>query len=128
MRHSSIDLTMNTYTDPKLLDVYGALEALPALDLATSITAEPMPQRAAGIEDMASAMVAPTVAPNPGQMGQSVSIADIASADGDERSVPPRSPGNREKPSKKALSAGVANKASKVGMTGFEPATSTSRT
>jgi integrase len=24
-RHSSIDLTMNTYTDPKLLDVHGAL-------------------------------------------------------------------------------------------------------
>jgi integrase len=31
MRHSTIDLTMNTYTDPKLLDVAGALDALPAL-------------------------------------------------------------------------------------------------
>ena len=27
MRHSSIDLTMNVYTDPKLLDVAGAMEA-----------------------------------------------------------------------------------------------------
>ena len=26
MRHSTIDLTMNTYTDPKLLDVQGALK------------------------------------------------------------------------------------------------------
>ncbi|MBU4273250.1 MAG: tyrosine-type recombinase/integrase, partial [Planctomycetes bacterium] len=26
MRHSSIDLTMNVYTDPKLLDVAGAME------------------------------------------------------------------------------------------------------
>lgn len=34
MRHSSIDLTMNVYTDPKLLDVAGALEALPELPLA----------------------------------------------------------------------------------------------
>jgi hypothetical protein len=31
MRHSSIDLTMNIYTDPTLLDVAGAVEALPEL-------------------------------------------------------------------------------------------------
>ena len=31
MRHSSIDLTMNVYTDPALLDVHGALDALPSL-------------------------------------------------------------------------------------------------
>lgn len=31
MRHSSLDLTMNVYTDPELLDVAGALEALPKL-------------------------------------------------------------------------------------------------
>ena len=33
MRHSSIDLTMNVYTDPRLLDVTGAMEALPRLPL-----------------------------------------------------------------------------------------------
>jgi hypothetical protein len=33
MRHSDIRLTMGVYTDPKLLDVRGALEALPALQL-----------------------------------------------------------------------------------------------
>jgi len=31
MRHSSLDLTMNVYTDPQLLDVAGALERLPQL-------------------------------------------------------------------------------------------------
>ena len=31
MRHSSLDLTMNVYTDPSLLDVAGALQALPKL-------------------------------------------------------------------------------------------------
>jgi integrase len=31
MRHSTIDLTMNVYTDPRLLDVSGAVEALPGL-------------------------------------------------------------------------------------------------
>ncbi|MCE9591738.1 MAG: tyrosine-type recombinase/integrase [Planctomycetes bacterium] len=30
MRHSTIDLTMNVYTDPALLDVAGAVEALPS--------------------------------------------------------------------------------------------------
>ncbi len=33
MRHSKIDLTMNTYTDPKLLDVSGAMDALPELPI-----------------------------------------------------------------------------------------------
>ena len=35
MRNSSLDLTMNVYTDPSLLDVAGALEALPRLSLMT---------------------------------------------------------------------------------------------
>jgi integrase len=33
MRHSSIDLTMNVYTDPRLLDVHAALDSLPELSL-----------------------------------------------------------------------------------------------
>jgi integrase len=33
MRHSKIDMTMNLYTDPRLLDVRGALDALPSLPL-----------------------------------------------------------------------------------------------
>src|SRR5262249_52237416 len=33
MRHSKIDLTMNVYTDPRLLDVRAALDVLPALPL-----------------------------------------------------------------------------------------------
>jgi integrase len=33
LRHADINLTMNVYTDPKLLDVHGALEALPELPL-----------------------------------------------------------------------------------------------
>ena len=33
MRHSSIDLTMNVYTDPALLDVAGAIESLPDLPI-----------------------------------------------------------------------------------------------
>jgi hypothetical protein len=33
MRHSRAELTANVYTDPKLLDVAGAIAALPALAL-----------------------------------------------------------------------------------------------
>ncbi len=42
LRHSSLDLTMNVYTDPQLLDVAGAMEALPVLapDMGSLTTAE----------------------------------------------------------------------------------------
>ena len=43
MRHSKIDLTMNIYTDPKLLDVAGAMEVLPALPLGTGLQGKPPP-------------------------------------------------------------------------------------
>ncbi len=33
MRHSSLDLTMNVYTDPTQLYVAGAMEVLPELEL-----------------------------------------------------------------------------------------------
>lgn len=36
MRHSTLELTMNTYTDPRLLDVAAALNVLPSLPLAPS--------------------------------------------------------------------------------------------
>ena len=36
MRHSKLELTMNVYTDPELLDVAGAVEALPALTVPES--------------------------------------------------------------------------------------------
>jgi len=41
MRHSSLDLTMNVYTDPELLDVAGAVEALPELSLSNEGQAKP---------------------------------------------------------------------------------------
>ena len=36
MRHSDITLTLGIYTDPKLLDVHGAMDALPELPLSSS--------------------------------------------------------------------------------------------
>ncbi|MDA1252832.1 MAG: site-specific integrase, partial [Planctomycetota bacterium] len=43
MRHSSIDLTMNVYTEPRLLDVAGAMESLPNLPLDSKARQSPKP-------------------------------------------------------------------------------------
>jgi integrase len=51
MRHSSIDLTMNVYTDPKLLDVFGAMNALPELPLDGKSTSERTSIEATGTDD-----------------------------------------------------------------------------
>ena len=40
MRHSSLELTMVAYTDPALLDVAGAVEALPSFTPANTGDAE----------------------------------------------------------------------------------------
>jgi integrase len=40
LRHGSIELTMQTYTDPKLLDVAGALDVLPSLPLDDSLRSQ----------------------------------------------------------------------------------------
>lgn len=41
MRHSSLNLTMNVYTDPTLLDVAGAVEVLAELGLTGVTEARP---------------------------------------------------------------------------------------
>jgi len=63
MRHSDISLTMNTYTDPKLLDVHAALNSLPSLSLTN--------------DQADRQQVAPDcVAPNSAQSSEPVTIAD----------------------------------------------------
>ena len=50
MRHSDPKLTANVYTDPKLLDVRGALDALPSLPLGEGPTVERERARATGTD------------------------------------------------------------------------------
>jgi hypothetical protein len=71
MRHSKIDLTMTAYTDPRLLDVRGALDALPALPLDSDREVA----RATGTGDVARTL-APTLAPTPDNLGQPPSFVD----------------------------------------------------
>jgi hypothetical protein len=94
MRHSRIDLTMNVYTDPKLLDVHGALDALPALSLnpekGSLISESALPlatgtshacaREAMPFADRTVRAVAPTVAPslgNPDNLRSSVDNAAL---------------------------------------------------
>ena len=81
MRHSTIDLTMSVCTDLKLLDVAGALDALPALPLSGD-GAEGEAARATGTDDPqrnrvqpVAPLVAPTVALNWCNQGQPLSVS-----------------------------------------------------
>jgi len=69
MRHSDIKLTMNVYTDPKLLDVRGALDALPLLTLQVNHP-ERGENRATGTDGEAR-----TLAPTADNSGQTLSTA-----------------------------------------------------
>lgn len=71
LRHSSLELTMQLYTDPRLLDVAGALAALPALPTAD---APPETARATGTDDARA--VALTVALTSGRTRQNESLSD----------------------------------------------------
>jgi hypothetical protein len=64
MRHSDLKLTANVYTDPRLLDVHGALDALPSLPLDAEPAADRERLRATGTDDHHS------VAPNADKLGQ----------------------------------------------------------
>ena len=72
MRHSDIKLTMGVYTDPKLLDVRGALDALPLLSLPGE-QPEKETVRATGTDGEVRT-VAPTVAPTSDKRVQSLSF------------------------------------------------------
>ena len=80
MRHSSIDLTMNVYTDPQVLDIAGALDALPTLSL-DSNPQERQRNVATGTmgrttEQASENPLAPMLAPNSDNRCKSVAIGD----------------------------------------------------
>jgi len=72
MRHSTIDLTMNTYTDPRLLDIHGALDVLPSLSLNEGVCER---EQATGTTGAESAL-APMLAPKADESSKSWSIRD----------------------------------------------------
>jgi hypothetical protein len=75
MRHSKLDLTMNVYTDPRLLDVRGALDVLPALPLTAGPTEKRDEVEASRAEDGTTRTLAPTLALTSDKSVQAVSFA-----------------------------------------------------
>ena len=114
MRHSDMRLTMNVYTDPRLLDIAGAVDVLPMLSIdATSAPVAISILKATGTESGRSS-VAPMVAPDTVHNGQIGSIPDHfdgSTASGVET----------KKPRNPLRITGF----SLIGPAGFEPTTST---
>ena len=82
MRHSTIDLTMNVYTDPRLLDVVGAMDALPSLPLGAGPQTEAAALSATGTDDLPSSPLVPVLVPTAGQARVLQSTADQKSTIG----------------------------------------------
>ena len=119
MRHSKIDMTMNVYTDPRWLDVHGALDTLPTLDLNSSSKSNQQSLRATGTDCRdfgpasiyALSFVAPDVAPTSGKPGHFESFPVTLGSPCDDENHASGKPQRSSKPNKKASFAGDANKA-----------------
>jgi integrase len=75
MRHASLDMTMQVYTDPKLLDVRGALDSLPMLPLNAGQSDIAESARATGTNGLRQCSLAPTLAPTSDKRVQKPSSA-----------------------------------------------------
>ena len=130
MRHSDIKLTMGVYTDPRLLDVRGSVEKLPALPLPSGSNTKADAAQATGTDDRSTTgagAVAPAVAPtrcNREQFGSSGGAEGSTNESQNDGREDHGNAGNvNEKPPMTTQVIGGR----RVGLTGFEPATSWSR-
>jgi hypothetical protein len=111
MRHSKIELTMNVYTDPKLLDVRGALDTLPELPLdgerrQVAATGTDAPQRG-GCKPLAPAL-APTLDKSVQARRHSLSVMEWIAVRGRKGGrLPQVPPLSKESTRWQRLSAGV---------------------
>jgi hypothetical protein len=126
MRHSDPKLTANVYTDPKLLDVRGALDALPSLPLGEGPTVERERARATGTDALGPCAVAPLVALNRGNERQTPYIGDKATAELPNSVGTARLDVTRSLAKDFTVPIGLATGGSSVRPAGFEPATSSS--
>jgi integrase len=109
MRHQDIKLTMNVYTDPKLLDVRAALDALPALPLEGAGVSRQGPAGVVGTEEGTARKFAPGFAPTADNLVQTVApegktVDDRAKPDRPEGVAVSSSRGKRKEPLTSAVS------------------------
>ncbi|OWK44031.1 tyrosine-type recombinase/integrase [Fimbriiglobus ruber] len=125
MRHSDLKLTMGVYTDPRLLDVRGAVEKLPTLPLPSDRTSppsgSPLPSEPLGGNPSS---VAPAVAPTPFIRGQFGSFCgsqrEVLEPEELEKEIAVTSCGDNKNP---PVTLGVT-RGQRFGPAGFEPTTS----
>jgi integrase len=120
MRHSDPKLTANVYTDPKLLDVQGALDALPSLRLDAGPTAELERARATGTDPCAVAL---PVALNNDKDTKSAGIGDKTKTESPVSSGPTRLAVSGQFSDDFAMIQGSAATGLSVCPTGVEPVT-----
>ena len=120
MRHSDPSLTANVYTDPKLLDIHGALNALPSLPL--DATDRSNAQAIASASDVRP--VALSVALTYGNGGTKLTMGDKTSISKSTAVRPEPIAVSACPDNEKGRLTTRVNRPSSVGATGFEPATS----
>jgi hypothetical protein len=122
MRHSKLDLTMNVYTDPKLLDVRGALDVLPTLplDVGFGVPEAARATGTAGGELLQS--ILPTIL-NEYKPGQSEGIAGKVNTGGERSEWADAIAANGTAGKAKGPLTSVVNGPSRMGATGLEPVT-----
>jgi integrase len=124
MRHSDPSLTANVYTDPRLLDVHGALDALPSLPLGQDPDADRQRLQAVRTGTYGSSLVALPVA-LPDDKGCTMLVSDDKSKSPDLSSVGARSvSASGFAGTSKATMSSLDNPSLSIGPTGFEPVTS----
>jgi len=124
MRHSSVDLTMNVYTDPRLLDVSGAINRLPHLPLDGSLLVERRSEAATGTDGKPDS---PPQTTGRKLVPKLVPTADVSGVSG---SFPGNSPVDARdvRNAKSTEKTSVFPMLSEVGGIGVEPTTSTMST
>jgi hypothetical protein len=115
MGHSDIRLTMGVYTDPKLLDIHGAMDALPELPLTGTSEDEAVTIRVTGT---GSAEALPPARVQKGHSGAST-VTFQRNTDRTQSGEPMVE--TSLKPMKKGSLAGVAREPSRIAPLGFEP-------
>jgi integrase len=136
-RHGDISLTMGSYTDPALLDVAGALDVLPPLTVGTSLEDSLQVSALFGATgtsrvNSGARLVAPTVAPALDHPRPALTFVGHASrhAGGEDscEDFATKNVVSGDIDTKKGSLTIAVREPLEVGATGFEPATSTSRT
>jgi len=121
MRHSTIDLTMNVYTDPRLLDLHQAVESLPAL--AASIAPQSQQQATGTCAPARDSRFAPGFAPTADNSSQSVSLAVKATAETERTLTLARVGANANSVKRNNSSSVCDNEFKREPAAGVEPAT-----